>query len=123
MTQRTLLRTMGAMVLLVSVAAGCGGTATQDEREPDAGVLSWQDVGQESVDYGGLTCGDWLAAVRVAAVERCQWDGLILEGYERERRLDAHLAATVCYPNLAQEDCEDVDSDFIARACQSACAR
>ncbi len=116
------------LALLATTLGACGGDVTRDEDDDRAagGTTPTTPVatgGTAVLDPNALTCGDWLAeAVRVAR-ERCGWDGISFNGYAENRRLDPELAASVCLPNLEEKDCEAPDPEFIADACEAACAK
>jgi len=120
-----------AVALLAALATtlgACGGDVTHDDDEGrgaggGSAAAPAATGGSAVLDPDDLTCGEWLAeALRVAQV-RCGWDGISFTGYAEDRRLDPGLAADVCLPNLEDKDCEAPDPEFIADACELACAR
>ncbi|MBN2196671.1 MAG: hypothetical protein JW751_27915 [Polyangiaceae bacterium] len=145
MTLRTTALGLGFWSLFVSVSlsGACGGATTGGDPEGEGGGLTSAPIGgggpasasrgaaggdasgptpDPDVDFENLTCGDWLEAVRTAAAERCQWTGVVFQGYDESRPLDARLAESVCYPALVERDCMAPDPEFTPEVCESACA-
>jgi len=116
------------LAALATTLGACGGDVTHDDDEVRGGgggsAATPAATGSGAVlDPNDLTCGDWLAEALRVAQARCGWDGISFTGYAENRRLDPGLAASVCLPNLQEKDCEAPDPEFIADACELACAR
>ncbi len=116
------------LAVLATTLGACGGDVTRDEDDGRAAGGATPTTpaptgGGGAVDPQDMTCGDWLAEALRVAQERCGWDGISFTGYAEARRLDPELAASVCLPNLEEKDCEAPDPEFIADACEAACAK